>query len=310
MNVLEQLTLYVNPIKGYLYMLFGNLLTTLANYLYKYATANKIYPTTLIMYRGVYFCIYSTIAIALSDKKVKKEFQLSKIKPLLIRSLISSIGKTMAVFALMNLRVSTFEILLRTGNTLGVFTGYLFLNEVITGYDIQGILGSLIGVIFILKPSIFFGNQDDGKTGDNQLGIMLGLGVASIFIFATVLTKTVMKVFNEFYLTFLMGLMAIIFSMVYALIIGLDMAVEFHTIYFTFFITFFDFSGMVFIFRAYSLEDITKLTPFSNSKILYSMVINYVLFNNIDIFDVIGASIIICVYVYISYKKIVAKKVN
>jgi drug/metabolite transporter (DMT)-like permease len=192
-NFIDKCLKIASNVKGYLYILFGYLLTTISSFLFKHFTNEKgIEPVTLICFRGSFFCIFSGIYILLYFDNLKK-FSTRHVGSLVIRSSINGLGMLLIVYALKYIRVSTLELILRTGNSsLSLIIGYFLLGEKVTIFDVYGLLSSLVGVVLILKPDFIFGTTHAGD--DQFLGIVYAFICAFFGSWALVITK---KLFTQ-----------------------------------------------------------------------------------------------------------------
>lgn len=289
-------------IKGYLYNLLGNFLSCVAFFIFKHYTNTKgIAPETLMAYRGCFFCVYSGIYI-LYDFKTLQKFDITYIKPLLLRSSVNAVGMMLVIYALKNLRVSTCELILRFGNVMSVFMGYLILNEKVTIYDIYGVISTCVGVILILKPVFIFGRNTQGE--DTFIGALFAFICAFLISWGVVITKKLLEKFDMIYTIFCMGLIGCFVSVTFAQFRGIDISLNLENLLGVACTIMIEFCAVLLNFNSLKYEPVVKLAPFYNSRIIYSVIMVYILTGDIDFFDIVGVSLIVITYVYISLQKI------
>jgi drug/metabolite transporter (DMT)-like permease len=292
----------VISIQGYLYNLLGNFLSCVAFFIFKHYTNTKgIPPETLMAYRGCFFCIYSGIYILLDFKNLQK-FDITYIKTLLFRSSVNGVGMMLVIYALKNLRVSTCELILRFGNVMSVFMGYLILNEKVTIYDIYGLISTGIGVILILKPVFIFGQQTQGE--DKFIGALLAFVCAFLISWGVVITKKLLEKFDMIFTIFCMGLIGCFVSITFAQFRGIDISIDLENLIGVASTIMIEFCAVMLNFKSLKYEPVVKLAPFYNSRIIYSVIMVYILTGDIDFLDIFGVSLIVITYIYISVQKI------
>lgn len=291
-------------LKAYLILMLGLLLQSLFGLLTKTILTTNIHPFTILSYRGIAFCLYSIIFIFYENKQNNLKFNLKHLNSLIVRGFVNGIGMTGIIFCVPYVRLSTLELILRTGNMTSPFLSYLFIGEVVTMFDIYALSATFIGVVFILRPSIIFG-KNSFIDGDTELGIVIALCVAMIIAVGMVLSKKLLNHFNEVFLLFFMGLFSILFGIIGCSLINqnIKLNVSLYIIVQIFLVCSLEFWGAWLVFKAISLETITKLSPFYNSKIIYAVYFTYYTTGNITFLDLLGAGIIISCYGYISYLK-------
>jgi drug/metabolite transporter (DMT)-like permease len=286
----------------YFYLLFGLFFQTANKFIHKYMISKDVHPFTITAYRGMIYCSISIIFISFEFNKKDNKFDPKRIHQLLFRGLLNGAGIMGGIFSISLIRLSTLELLLRTGNIMTLFMGYLFLNEQISKYDIFGFMSTLLGVILIIRPSIFFGRSNEEDL-DKPLGIIIVLGMTFIVAVGQVTSKSLLKRFNEIYLIFAMGLLNLLMAIIGANIFNVPLYQPWSLLPFNILTSCMEYTGTYFCFKALSIESIAKLSPFYNAKIIYSVVLTYFIYNDITFLDVLGTGIIISTYAYLSYKK-------
>jgi drug/metabolite transporter (DMT)-like permease len=192
---------------------------------------------------------------------------------------------------------------MRLGNSSSVFFSYLILNEKVSIFDIYGLISTMLGVILILKPVFIFG--DITTSGEDELiGIVYATICAFMISFGIVLTKKLVNTFDEIYIIFTMGFIGCFVGVTASEVLDVNISVPFIKSLQIIITIFIEFLGLVFMYKALSYEPIVKLAPFYNSKILFSIIFIYFLGGYLDIYDIVGVSIIILTYIYIAYEKI------
>lgn len=301
----DNIWFYFYKLRGYIYILFGCFLATIVNFLSKFATMKDLNPITLLFYRGIFLAIYSIIYLFLNFNELKNQFVKDQYKSLLIRGLMNSVGVGLVLISLNYLRLNTLELLLRTGNLMSVFVGYYFLNEVVTKWDLLSLFGTFFGIIFILKPNFIFGNQlENNSHSDSFFGIILAITCAFIIAIANVLSKQLLTYFHEIYLLIAMAFCSIILGIILLLILKLSFSIEFFFLIYVSFVTVIDFFALYYTLKSLKYESVTKISPFFNSRIVFSVIITYLYYGQIDFYDLLGSTIILSIYIYSSYKKI------
>jgi len=279
----------------------SNLLLAISLFIVKDFT-QKIHPQVFYTYKGFSFCIYSGLVIFFNIDSLNK-FDANNLKFLALRTLLSGFGMLFVILSLQSIRVNTCELILRTGNLMSVFMGYLILNEIVTIYDLYGLLSTLLGVVLILKPSFIF--KDKGSAGDDKLiGVLFSFTTAFIISLNIVITKKVLHRFEEIFVLFFMGLMSCFIGIISIQIENINISINLNDLLKIMTLNIVEFCGMYLTFLALKYESVTKLAPFANSRILFSVFIVYITNGPLDFFDLFGVLIILITYIYISYHKI------
>ena len=296
-------------LRAYLMTIFSCFLQCVMSYMFKYWTGTRGMPIfILVAMRGSILAIYAIFFIAINFEDVSKRFNLKKIHHLAIRSGITAFGSISFIYALAFLRVSTAEILLRVGVVMSVYLSFCLLKEKVTIYDVYSLFGTLVGVVFILKPAFLFGGSTNGE--DTIFGLFCGSCVAVISAFGITLSKKLMNDFDEKFIILAMGLGTVIIVFIIWQISG-----------YTYEFTLYDMLGLVvtmageflsfvLMFKSMKLESIPKLAPFTNSRLVFAVLIGMIFFNSVDRYDIIGIALIIGVYVYASVAKLKEMNIN
>lgn len=288
-------------IQGYLYNLLGNFLSCIAFFIFKhYSKTKNIAPETLMAYRGFFFCIYSGIYILIFFKGLHK-FDITYIRRLLLRSSINAVGMTINIYALNNLRVSTCELILRFGNVMSVFMGYFILDEKVTKYDMFGLMSTCIGVVLILKPVFIFGENTQGE--DKFIGALFAFISAFLISWGVIITKKLLDQFEMIYTIFCIGLVGCVLSIILTQIRGIDIHLNLENFLGVGGTIMIEFWAVMLNFYSLKFEPVVKLAPFYNSRIIFSVIIVYLLTGDIDFLDILGVSLIVMTYIYISVQK-------
>lgn len=300
-----KLKFYFYKLQGFIYILFGCFLGTFVNFFYKYATQNEVNAITLLLYRGINLTLFSAFYLYLYFPVLKSQFDKTQIRSLISRALMNSIGMCLVLTSLNYIRLNTLELLLRTGNLMSVFLGYYLINEIVTRWDLLSLFGTFVGIIFILKPHFIFGeaNEPHYHAGDSPFGIFLAVTCAFIIAVANILTKKLLSFFNEIYLILVMGISSIFFGIFLTMINNLEFGIGIFFVFYIFFVSIVEFFAVYYTFKSFKYESVTKLSPFFNSRIVFSVGITYVYFGQIDVYDLFGSSIILAIYIYSSYMK-------
>ncbi len=291
-------------INGYIYLLFACLLGTIVNFLHKYATQNNISFITLLIYRGIFLTIFCCLFLYVYFKELKEYFDKKEINSLLIRGLVNSIAKCCILSSLNHIRLNTLELLLRTGNIMSVFLGYFLINEIVTKWDIFNLIATFFGIIFILKPNFIFGslNISNSNSVDKPFGIFLACTCAFIVAIMNILTKKLLKNFHEVYIVLIMGISSTILGIILNEIYSLEYSVTPFFFIYILFVSILEFYSLYYTFKAIKYETITKLSPYFNSRIVFSVIITYIFHRQIDIYDLIGSIIIVILYINVLYQ--------
>jgi drug/metabolite transporter (DMT)-like permease len=305
----KELTNNIYQLRGYIYILFGLFLQTLIYFIWKFMAEKDVSPFAIGAYRGLFICLFSLIAILRSLQSTSHKFRISKLSTLLFRGMISGVGVTGIIFCVGLVRLSTMELLLRTGNIMCVFLGYFFMHESISKYDIYGIFSTFAGVILIIRPNFIFEHNID-EVEDSTVGILITLCLAFLIALGQISSKALMEYFNEFYLIFSMGLCNILISVVGSNIMNVSTYLSWDLVGISLFSALLDFFGFYFVFKSLQIEPIVKLSPYYNSKVVYAVVLSYFLYSDICFWDILGTLIIVSTYIYLSFKNLKIEEDN
>ncbi|MHB1947897.1 MAG: DMT family transporter [Gammaproteobacteria bacterium] len=160
------------------------------------------------------------------------------------------------------------------------------------------LLIGFLGVLIIIRPGMEI----------IKLGILLALA-SSVFssfgdIFIKIQTRTERLMVQTFYITFLMALLSFPLAIFVWKEISIDHLIPLLILGFTFLFNFFA------IFKAYRYADLTVILPFDFSRLLFTLVLAYFVFNEkIDFWTIIGSAIILSCSVYLARCEYQQKKI-
>jgi drug/metabolite transporter (DMT)-like permease len=289
-------------LRAYIYVLFGLLCQTLVYAYWQTLVEKHIDEFAISSYRGTFYCIFGMVDLIRNYHKPHYKSDTSQLPTLLFRGMVNGVGITLILFCVGLVRLSTMELLLRTGNIMSTFLSYCFLKEVITRYDIYGLFTTFFGVILIIRPAFLFGSSENKS--DSIEGIIITSGCTLLVALGQLASKKLMNFYNEFHLIFVMGFSNLLVGMMGSVITNKPVYLPLDIVVRLFFCTLLEYIGNYYIFKAYSLESVVKLSPFFNAKIVFAVILTYIISRDISFWDVLGSIIIISSYVYLSLMKI------
>ena len=301
-----------NKIRGAVEYTFGCLLFTISvmviratylNYTYIPVLTQNLYRTIPSLVISFYY-VYNSFTLETALKcTIYSEYKISIIS----RSLIAFINLMSLTISANFLRVTTSSTFSSLNPIVTTFMALIFLGEVVTNTNVICLLISVFGCLLIAKP---FTDTNDSSKVDSWLGIIAAIVFlisrsGSVILQKLISTKIDLQllmlsinfvniVFSLFIMIFITGDAIILTGMNEILLLFLSGILRYFAQYLT--------------FSALYYADVVFLQLFYPSIILFGFISSIVFFNDQhDMYDYIGASLVLVINLYNSYEVLLEK---
>ena len=226
------------------------------------------------------------------------KWQKGNFKYLILRSSFGTLGIIFNFYAIENLILSDASMLNKLAPFFAILFSFFILKEKIKSWQIISIIIAFIGSIFVINPSILFGNLSDFTNFPAFVGLMGAICAGGAY---TMVRKLSINGEKGPFIVFFFSAFSCLVLLPYILIKFTPM--DTLQIFYLILAGVFGSLGQFGVTFAYSFAPAKEISIFDYTQIIFSAILGYLVFNQIpNKSSIIGYIIIICVAIFMFIK--------